>query len=924
NDGSSWTDAFTSLEDALSATCPDGTIYVARGTYIPTTRYDFDNDASTNSPRDVSFKIPSGVKIYGGFAGTENGVIDQGVLDARDFAANETTLSGDLNGDDAVSGSGQTLTITENGENAYHVVYTQNVSTATLLDGVIITGGSLNMATSNDPLSRGAGWYNEAKDGAISSPTLQNVTFRANMAGVAAGMYNFIVGSGTASPELRHVKFLKNRALVGAGLYNLGDNGTSSPRVLNTLFAGNHAELRGGGLRNYVNSAGGTASPVIINCTFVDNYAGTEGAALHNAVRGSGISAPLVRNSIFWANTSPNRASVFNQGATPDMAYSLVQESSASGLSGANTGVGMIYGTSPGFLSIPTEDYRLRDCSPAVDAGDNTVLSTYGITKDLDGENRTFNVVTDLGVYERQSFATTTPALYVNQNATGNNDGSSWTNAFTDLESALANTCPNGAIYVAAGAYIPTKRHKFGSSNANSARHVSFKIPSGIKIYGGFAGTESGVIDQAVLDSRDFTANQTILSGDLNGDDIVSGSGQTLSITGNGENAYHVIYTQNVDGTTVLDGVTITGGNADFSTSDNPLSRGGAWYNEASNGTSSPTIQNVIFRANAADVSGGMYNFIIGSGVASPEITNTQFVRNTARVGGAIYNLGTNGTASPVLTNNLFVGNYASFKGAAVRNWVHSSGGTASPEIINCTFVGNYADEGAAIHSVAQGSGVSVSLIRNSIFWNNASPSGITFHNENNAAPDIAYSLVQEANASAINSGTAAGTNVGANMVYATDPLFVDEAAEDFRLAATSSVIDAGVAGFNTSTRDLGGATRVDGAAIDFGAYESVSSAPMTRTEEVLEEGQTSDFIDEASLLVYPNPTNGLATLRITGLEISNELSFELIDALGRTLEQKSFSDNVLKLDLTGYSSGTYLIRVSNGKETFMSRVVKQ
>ncbi len=89
NEGSSWTNAL-SLQSALkSFACNDlFDVYVSKFTYIPTTRSDF----------TISFNIPSGMKIYGGFAGTETNINQRNM--ALIHSDNKTTLSGDLTGDD--------------------------------------------------------------------------------------------------------------------------------------------------------------------------------------------------------------------------------------------------------------------------------------------------------------------------------------------------------------------------------------------------------------------------------------------------------------------------------------------------------------------------------------------------------------------------------------------------------------------------------------------------------------------------------------------------------------------------------------------------------------------------------------------------------------------------------------------------------
>ena len=119
--GRSWATAFKTLNEALSA-CSVTEVWVAKGTYKPTT---------ANGDRSISFSIPSGVKVYGGFAGTETLLTDRNM--ALMSTTNKTTLSGDLNGND----SG----FNNNGENSHTVVIFRNVSNTTLLDGFTVTGG---------------------------------------------------------------------------------------------------------------------------------------------------------------------------------------------------------------------------------------------------------------------------------------------------------------------------------------------------------------------------------------------------------------------------------------------------------------------------------------------------------------------------------------------------------------------------------------------------------------------------------------------------------------------------------------------------------------------------------------------------------------------------------------------------------------
>src|SRR5262249_5600427 len=139
-------------------------------------------------------------------------------------------------------------------------------------------------------------------------------------------------------------------------------------------------------------------------------------------------------------------------------------------------------------------------------------------------------------------------------------------------------------------------------------RTASFMFTSGVAIYGGFAGNE------ALLSQRDWIANPTILSGDLLGDD-------GPNFANNTENSYHVVQSSEADASAILDGVTITGGNADGSECPGTGCGGGMTISFGN-----PTLTHVIFSGNAGSSGGGMAN-IFGS---SPTLINVTFSGNLA------------------------------------------------------------------------------------------------------------------------------------------------------------------------------------------------------------------------------------------------------------------------------------------------------
>ncbi|MGH1384065.1 beta strand repeat-containing protein [Kordia sp.] len=876
NDGTTWSNAFLKLEDALAIATGNDQVWVAQGTYVPTT-------ANANS-RKATFNVLTGTKVYGGFNATETTVSE------RDVVANLTILSGDLNGDD-----NDVITDTEatRQDNAYHVVSMRRNISGVLIDGFTISGGNANGSTvtwgsvlTQFSDSKGAAIYlNPVVTGENTTATIQNCILEKNSATnnsvfagfgpINAATHNRDFTGNFTSCIIKNNYSLNSSAFQYHGSTGQGYNAYGT--IANSLFY-NNTSANGSSCLSLVASTtnGGNTGGMnvsVINSTFANNT-GVNGSVIEMAQ----ASNSRIRNSIIYDNGSTTPFTITTSGSA--VSNSIVE----GGQQGATN-------VDPLFANSAANQFVLQTGSPAIDAGMNSYISST-IINDLNARARYVNSTIDMGAFEygnldcsgtpsniigtnatftsidlswtaggdesvwdilyvesgqpissgtaiysvsnpftisgltpntsydiiivascissqgsgvaQYTFTTVDPTLYVDKDASGTNDGSSWANAFTKLEDALPLANSLRPIWVADGTYIP-------STTDTNTRKATFSIIEDTNIYGGFNGTETTVT------ARNPKTNITILSGDLNGDDNATILDTEATRQ---DNSYHVVSIRGNAQNIVVDGFTITSGNANGAANNSCSTpaidqsfdlRGGAIYVNPYVSGSSLTAQfkNCILEKNSG-ISVAVYSSFTPCGVSnlthdvdfeSCIIRDNYSQDLTAMLFSGAQQFGLYAKGS--IVNSLFYNNTSANNSSCLYLGASNGGNNTALEfeMINSTLSNNVGVNDNVITMVQ----ASNSTIANSIIYGNGSGTGFPI------AITTSFSVV---NNSIVELGMIGGA--------ASDPLFMNALTNDYTLQASSPAINAGS---NASlpvaiVEDLNGNTRTVDTTVDMGAFE--------------------------------------------------------------------------------------------------------
>lgn len=464
-----------------------------------------------------------------------------------------------------------------------------------------------------------------------------------------------------------------------------------------------------------------------------------------------------------------------------------------------------------------------------------------------------------------QSFSSPLAAqevVYVDESASGDNDGTSWENAYLYLQDAIDEANVDASteyeIRIAQGVYYPDEDEvdqiegifepETGDHIADDRSEAFIIARDSVILRGGYPAGGG---------ERDVQEHLTVLSGDITQDDETNEDGVTETAADQtGDNSYHVITVgENIleipgsggshTNSTRFDGLRITAGLADGSSTDDQ--RGGGIYNDQSD----PVLIEITFSGNVAEIlGGGMYN------TGNPVLINSTFAGNQAGTedgtlsgsGGGLYNNGDFGESTPVIINTVFTGNSTTGSGGALYNSGVNEG-ESSPTIIGATFFGNTAMEqfgcGGAIVNNANADGTSETELTNTILWgNSAEGEGDEICNiAAGSQLSVSHSIL-EGGAGTINESDGSSTTEG-DVVLSQDPLFVDATGSDgtagtsddnLNLQNNSPAVDAGNTealppdDFDLDTdgdttdplpMDRAGSERTQGNHVDIGAFES-------------------------------------------------------------------------------------------------------
>lgn len=705
--------------------------------------------ANANDPQSYSYTVPYGVELQGGYSDQDANWNDG---DSRDIMTNRTVLS-------AI----KSATTTQQEVNGYHVVtfgekpegWTGS-DVQTIIDGVWLEDGSAtSLAGAGNPNTRGGGAI------VPSGAHVRNCVVRNCAATEGGGLY--LMPGATVSGTL----IMDNSAENGGGVYADSTNVKADSRahILSSTIAGNTASTSGGGL--YMEDG----AVMNVNTVIFGNKSGSD-----KNVSGA-TSTQFADNKLGSVYGITNKTDFYPFNDCFVETQEMPSDFENTRLESDST------------LYFTGDFYQLKDYSLLIKHGlkneyqekemqaDPSLVTTFNVAKS-DMQNiarvQTGNGAERLdagafayngGILPKALFTRIFVSQTTNVTLPDNEDmnkylGRSFYTSFSTLEDALGyirsmrKNYPDThfEILVAGGTYKPSNERTTTADVTHDQRLYSFEVPQNVSIYGGFVGTEKytsgsvlsvpGMSDTftniegddkdltGILNERTYSdfnqnginepwelANQTILSGQINASSTA-------------QNAYHVVFTDKGEATTVnpvvLDGLTVMNGETDnqlsklsISTAEDEQGRGGGIYSNGVTYTISRCrlLNNTAVRGGAVFVRDADLN-LSGCILAGNKTVENKATDNTlASRGGAAYVSGISKAVNLRAANTLWANNESAGEGGAIgTNYAEGVSSSHDPllYIMNNTFVRNKAITNPVIYTHN-----GKSSIVNTLLWGN-------------------------------------------------------------------------------------------------------------------------------------------------------------------------------------------------------------
>jgi hypothetical protein len=292
DDGTSWAEAFATIQKGIDTASSSDTIDVNEGTYYES--IDYDGNAITVRSTD-----PDDSAVVAATVIDANGA-DYGVYFHNSEASSSVLKGFTITGAhrhgvycDEASPNIENCVIENNGSSGHDGGGMKNYDCSPTVTDCMFAGN-----TAED----GGGMHNNRSG---SSPKVINCVFANNSADDGGGMYS----EGYSSASVTNCVFYGNAAAGdGGGMYSVD----STESVTNCVFYDNDADDDGGGMYNK------DGSPTIVNCTFFGNYADDQGGGIKNYNWGDSE----LTNCIFWGNDAGNSGEEIYNGNNSDPTFS--------------------------------------------------------------------------------------------------------------------------------------------------------------------------------------------------------------------------------------------------------------------------------------------------------------------------------------------------------------------------------------------------------------------------------------------------------------------------------------------------------------------------------------------------------------------------------------------------------------------------